>query len=319
MISKRLFGTLTKLHQWNVNPIHLQHLSSHGYSIIDNALPTETALSLRDELVASAMTQPKLLTPNSTISLNPKTNTRQLVAKHNIAEFDLAFDKVAHALPTLSRFAKDPSLLAAINNSSPALNLKHQTVKAQINFGNGGCFPMHYDTDAKLDQRKVTAIVYLNEQYQKGDGGELRVYPFPMTGSVDVEPLFNRVVLFSSAWCLHRVLPSVVDRLCFTIWISGAKPEESLVVTEEKVNRQDFLLWKENRQLLTKLVYADEWIQSIQDSHPDTPERDLLVDTHIRDCLAIDRRLKDYFPEGYEGFDMKDWIGYFEGRRVDWF
>ncbi|KAI9340313.1 2OG-Fe(II) oxygenase superfamily-domain-containing protein [Obelidium mucronatum] len=282
------------------------------------------------------MTQPNLLTPNSTVSLSQ--HSRKLIAKHNIAEFDLAFDKVSKALPTLSTFARDKSLLEKLNESSTfnnnnnALGLTNQTVKAQINFGNGGCFPMHYDTDAKLDNRKVTAIVYLNEQYQTGhDGGELRVYPFPMSSSIDVEPKFNRLVLFSSAWCLHRVLPSVVDRLCFTIWMSGDGGMSDSNVGASDVTAGggavgnnvedscDFLLRKENRQLLTKLVYADEWIQSLQESHPDSLERDALVDTHIRDCLAIDRRLKDHLPEGYEEFQWKEWYSFFEGRNVDWF
>jgi Rps23 Pro-64 3,4-dihydroxylase Tpa1-like proline 4-hydroxylase len=49
--------------------------------------------------------------------------------------------------------------------------------------GQGGCFPIHTDTDAAVDSRRVTAIWYLNPGWRQGDGGELRLYPFPRVGS----------------------------------------------------------------------------------------------------------------------------------------
>lgn len=57
--------------------------------------------------------------------------------------------------------------------------------------------------------------------WQPSDGGELRVYPWPQGGPVDIAPLEDRLVLFSSQRMLHRVLPSATDRCCFTIWLSG--------------------------------------------------------------------------------------------------
>ena len=35
------------------------------------------------------------------------------------------------------------------------------------------CFPMHFDSDATLDARKITALTYLNPDWTEGDGGEL--------------------------------------------------------------------------------------------------------------------------------------------------
>ncbi|GFH20674.1 prolyl 4-hydroxylase, partial [Haematococcus lacustris] len=46
----------------------------------------------------------------------------------------------------------------------PMLSLDQQATKLQYNRGQGGCFPMHLDTDAMLDGRKVTAIFYLNPE-----------------------------------------------------------------------------------------------------------------------------------------------------------
>jgi hypothetical protein len=37
-----------------------------------------------------------------------------------------------------------------------------QAIKLQVNSGEGGCFPCHFDSDEQVDGRKVTAIIYLN-------------------------------------------------------------------------------------------------------------------------------------------------------------
>lgn len=62
---------------------------------------------------------------------------------------------------------------------------------------------MHFDSDEQLDGRRVTAICYLNESWQPSHGGHLRLYPFPAP-PVDVAPVSDRLVLFSSTRMLHR-------------------------------------------------------------------------------------------------------------------
>jgi hypothetical protein len=44
----------------------------------------------------------------------------------------------------------------------------------RYNAGEGGCFMMHYDTSSKTSDRELTAILYLNDGWEHGDGGELR-------------------------------------------------------------------------------------------------------------------------------------------------
>lgn len=69
--------------------------------------------------------------------------------------------------------------------------------------GGGGCFPIHYDSDEAVDSRRVSAIVYLNPDWTPSDGGELRLYP-SLGSCVDVEPIMDRLVLFSSCRMAHR-------------------------------------------------------------------------------------------------------------------
>jgi hypothetical protein len=100
------------------------------------------------------------------------------------------------------------------------------TAKVQANDGGGGCFPFHFDTAPGIgDGKRVTAIYYLNGGWAPGDGGELEVNAFPYGPTADslVEPLGDRLVLFSSREILHRVLPSKVPRFCVTFWVYEAE------------------------------------------------------------------------------------------------
>jgi Rps23 Pro-64 3,4-dihydroxylase Tpa1-like proline 4-hydroxylase len=64
---------------------------------------------------------------------------------------------------------------------------------------------MHFDSDALLDGRRVTAIIYLNDNWHLDGayGGQLRLYPFPAP-PLDIAPLADRMVLFASTSMLHR-------------------------------------------------------------------------------------------------------------------
>jgi hypothetical protein len=50
---------------------------------------------------------------------------------------------------------------------------------------------------------QVTAIFYLNQHWKPSHGGQLRLYPFPAP-PVDIQPLQDRLVLFSTTRMLHR-------------------------------------------------------------------------------------------------------------------
>lgn len=78
--------------------------------------------------------------------------------------------------------------------------------------GNGGCFPLHYDSDEQVDGRRVTAIFYLNTEWQPSHGGQLQLFPFP-DSPVEIAPIADRLVLFSSCRMLHRYLRTDTNHL----------------------------------------------------------------------------------------------------------
>jgi Rps23 Pro-64 3,4-dihydroxylase Tpa1-like proline 4-hydroxylase len=74
---------------------------------------------------------------------------------------------------------EDKSMIETMNAMFPGVKLNCLDIKVQLNTGGGGCFPMHFDTTQQVSERQITGTLYLNPTWKKGDGGELRVYPFP--------------------------------------------------------------------------------------------------------------------------------------------
>ena len=85
----------------------------------------------------------------------------------------------------------------------------------------GSFYGKHLDCFQDASHRVVTAILYLNEQWQADDGGLLRFYLYEdgdESNYIDIEPLAGRMVLFLSRRFFHEVLPAKRDRLSLTGW-----------------------------------------------------------------------------------------------------
>lgn len=81
----------------------------------------------------------------------------------------------------------------------------------------GAFYRRHIDRFRDDDSRVVSAVLYLNSDWQPGDGGELRMY---LGGDVayDVPPIGGCLVVFLSGNMPHEVLPAGRDRLSLTGW-----------------------------------------------------------------------------------------------------
>jgi len=120
--------------------------------------------------------------------------------------------------------------------------------------GGGARYAKHLDANPESTepQRRITAVYYLNADWKPADGGCLRVHLLdavarsvredPATGAcvkepegraaefeppsrhgsescaLDIEPLMDRLILFSSAWLEHEVVPAHADRFAITSW-----------------------------------------------------------------------------------------------------
>lgn len=81
----------------------------------------------------------------------------------------------------------------------------------------GSFYKRHLDQFKKDDHRKLSVILYLNNQWEEQHGGQLRMY-LPDQAK-DFLPLAGRLVIFRSDEIEHEVLPATRERLSITGWI----------------------------------------------------------------------------------------------------
>ena len=304
-----------------ITPAVCAALQKYGVAVVDNVFGDAMATSLRNEVQAL---QDGHMHSNCTFLLTNPEIPPQLIAKKNIFEAELMQTQIQALAPTCSLLQQDATLRVMLGLHMPHMPPLDQAIKLQHNAGGGACFPMHFDTDVALDGRIITAIWYLNPDWAPGDGGELKVYPFPLCSPILIPPLHDRMVLFSSAKMLHRVLPSLKDRYCFTIWLSerrqqgssGAAQQAERAAARAALSKDGTLsqdeAWRlleieEVRKHAIKWVYREEWGRSLEESHPEGKERGDLLSKFWREVDVIEKALKPLIP-ALKDWD-KDWKG----------
>ena len=91
----------------------------------------------------------------------------------------------------------------------------------------GSQYTAHVD-NANNNGRRITAIYYLNKDYNISHGGSLRIFHALSSTSVfevkrDIAPIADRLVLFwSDMRTPHEVMPSYHDRYAVTVWFFDA-------------------------------------------------------------------------------------------------
>lgn len=85
----------------------------------------------------------------------------------------------------------------------------------------GTFYRRHLDNFRGTSARIVTAILYLNEDWQEADGGQLRIYTDGTAGGpyVDVLPEAGTLLVFLSERFWHEVRPANRERFSLTGWL----------------------------------------------------------------------------------------------------
>jgi len=81
----------------------------------------------------------------------------------------------------------------------------------------GAGYARHVDQPHGTADRRLSLILYLNENWQAGAGGELEIFD-AHGGCRQIEPLAGRLVCFLSAGREHAVRPAYRDRFSITGW-----------------------------------------------------------------------------------------------------
>ena len=288
-------------------------LHRDGVAVIDDALDASAARELAREMRALFASE-RGFERNSTVFA--RAGERFLLEKRGV------YEREAHTMtdaqralaPTFACMANDAPLLGPLNDALGFVGdstLERASVKLQVS--EGGAFPLHFDSDATLDSRRLTALCYLGvgdgddevRDWRSGDGGELVFLPFPRPRSqIEVEPRLGRVVLFSSEFGLHRVLPSrAARRYMFTCWYfaRAKRPTEAAPPPGTDAESQmAALLHPSLRKHVAKIVLANEWADSIEQAHEESESRAAALQTHWDEVELITRVFANNYPLGLE-------------------
>jgi SM-20-related protein len=84
----------------------------------------------------------------------------------------------------------------------------------------GAGYQKHLDQFIGKEERKVSCILYLNENWNSEDGGQLRMYLDKKDEKrfIDITPQAGTLVVFISSDFLHEVLPAKRERISITGW-----------------------------------------------------------------------------------------------------
>ena len=86
-------------------------------------------------------------------------------------------------------------------------------------YKSGSAYERHYDRLLNSKRRKLTVTLYLNKDWSRNDGGNLRLYlNSGLDQFIDIVPRFGTLVVFLSEFFAHEVLTCNRDRHSLTGW-----------------------------------------------------------------------------------------------------
>lgn len=189
----------------------LEAISNQGFVVIDNFLPEAMIQALRQRA--------KILQESGYMQQAGvgKGADKQVLKKLRGDAIYWLDDNTQH--PAESGYLAKMELLREALNRHFYMGLFEYETHFAI-YPPGGTYHKHLDQFKGHIERQVSAILYLNQDWQEDDGGELRLY---LNGTaddthIDITPLGGRLILFLSARFLHEVLPARRERISLTGW-----------------------------------------------------------------------------------------------------
>uniref|UniRef100_A0A3B3I603 hypoxia-inducible factor-proline dioxygenase n=1 Tax=Oryzias latipes TaxID=8090 RepID=A0A3B3I603_ORYLA len=192
-------------------------MNAHGICVVNGFLGEETGLSVLGDVKALYDTG--------------KFTDGQLVSQKSDSTRDIRGDKIAWIEGREPGCEKIRFLMGRMDDLIRHCNgnLGNYTINGRTKAmvacypGNGTGYVRHVD-NPNGDGRCVTCIYYLNKDWTiKEHGGLLRIFPGGKTQFVDIEPKFDRLLLFwSDRRNPHEVQPAFATRYAITVWYFDA-------------------------------------------------------------------------------------------------
>ncbi|HEY8118095.1 MAG TPA: 2OG-Fe(II) oxygenase [Methylophilaceae bacterium] len=184
----------------------IDDIARNGYAIIEQFLPAEIISSLADE--ARGFQSSGLM-------------RKAVTGKSQDSSSDSLRGDFIHWLgnpnsPAQHTYQTAMYELSAVLNRSLYLGLfEFETHFAIYPAGKG--YAKHLDQLKGSQERQVSTILYLSQNWQSTDGGELRLYLDEETHQ-DISPHSGKLVVFLSDRFWHEVLPANRERISLTGW-----------------------------------------------------------------------------------------------------
>ena len=196
----------------------IDDLTENGYAICEDFLPKPIIQALADKA------EKRFINGDMLDAKTGKNANVQQSAIRNDSIYWL--DENSLNASTQAYFAQIAVLKTALNQQL-FMNL-HDIETHLAVYPIGGVYLKHLDTfkqtgDKPTPKRQLSSVLYLNDDWQAHEGGELRLHlnnkgNDNANNYLDILPTAGRLVLFLSADFWHEVLPATRNRISLTGW-----------------------------------------------------------------------------------------------------
>lgn len=187
-------------------PKLVDEIASRGYVIIDEFLSPETIALLAAEAK----------TLHAAGGMKKAGIGKAAEHSNDIRGDFIHWLEEANASPGQQQYLQHMKALRGALNRDLYLGLFNFETHFAI-YPPGAGYGRHLDQFQGDNARELSSILYLNQDWQDTDGGELRIY-LDETRHQDIAPQGGRLVLFLSAQFWHEVLPARRERISLTGW-----------------------------------------------------------------------------------------------------
>lgn len=189
-------------------------IATHGFIIIDNFLNTTCIAGLAAEAKQLA----------SKGQMHEATTGKTATSSANLANNRLRGDSIYW----VNKNEPNPNVQAYLMATQAVQDSLNQLLflglfELESHFAIypvGSRYHKHLDQFQHDKSRKISCVLYLNEAWNKDDGGALRMYldETEHANFIDIVPQAGRLVLFLSERFPHEVLTAKRERISITGW-----------------------------------------------------------------------------------------------------
>ena len=191
--------------QWD---LLADQLAEPGYFVIDNFLSSAEVLAIRQYALQ--------LKANGDMQKAGIGNQHLHQVNRHIRGDFINWLGPDNELPQIQDCIRKLTELRSALNQTCFLGLKDMELHLAV-YPSGTFYKRHSDRFRQQAHRVISAVCYLNPDWQQEDGGQLAMYLENDT-AIQIEPLAGRLVLFRSE-LEHEVLPTTKERVSLTGWM----------------------------------------------------------------------------------------------------